>query len=190
MKLKRWIGLTICLFLFAAPSPAGATECIPATPEQQVASAEVIVTAAVTAMDDGVMIRAGNTITMPEQGVPFTLKVDRVYKGEAGPDLTVHQRAILGAPNLQPGDRWLLFLHRDGFGNLTAGPCTPSTKLAAGTEPTPELAKALGSGRAPGGETGVGTGSYLTVWVAGAGAMGALLAGAGICLFWRRRRGR
>ncbi|MGE5675040.1 MAG: hypothetical protein ACM3XM_14385 [Mycobacterium leprae] len=85
------------------------------------------------------LIRSGNTIRMPETGIPHMLDIEHVYKGEVGSSLTVYQRWIVGAPSLQVGDRWLLFLHRDQFGNLTAGPCTPSAKLEPGTEPAPEV---------------------------------------------------
>lgn len=183
------IGFSVISLLLSALSvPAAATQCIPATPEQHVASAEMIVTGSVTAMDESVMIRSGNSITMPEKGVPFTLKIERVYKGEAGPELTIHQRAILGAPNLFVGDRWLLFLRRDGFGNLTAGPCTPSLKLEGGAGPGPELAMALGPGRAPIPGQARGPVRGWAVWAAGAAVVGVVAVGAALFLLRRMRR--
>lgn len=190
MRLPVWVRpfvrfLAVVLLLAALYDPAAATQCMPATPEQHVASAELIVVGSVSAMDQSVMIRSGNTITMPEKGVPFTLKIERVYKGEAGPELTVHQRAILGAPNLFVGDRWLLFLHRDGFGNLTGGPCTPSLKLEGGAGPGPELAKALGPGRAP--TPGQAAGP-VRGWLPWAAAVAGVVAAGAVLFFIMRRR--
>lgn len=179
MQLSARIALLLCLFVFVAVRPAEATDCALATAEERVAGAEMVVIGLVAAVDDSVLIRSGNTISMPEKGIPHKLEIERVYKGEAGPSLTVYQRWIIGAPNLQVGDRWLLFLQRDQFGNLTAGPCAPSARLEPGTELAPTLLAALSEGRAPSG----------TVW----GRQGQLVAlgvaaiGASLYLLWRFR---
>lgn len=178
--------LAVVLLLAALYDRAAATQCLPATPQQHVESAELIVIGSVTAMDQSVMIRSGNSISMPEKGVPFTLTIERVYKGEVGPELTVHQRAILGAPNLFVGDRWLLFLHRDGFGNLTAGPCTPSLKLVGGAGPGPELATSMGPGRDPAPGQAAGPIRGWLPWAAA--AAGVVAAGAVLFFIMRRRR--
>lgn len=149
MKPLLRIALPVCLFLFFAAYPVGATQCFDSTVEETVAGAHTIVIGSVIAVDDSVLIRSGNTVGMPEKGVPHRLEIERVYKGKAAPSLTVYQRWTIGAPPLRLGDNWLLFLHVDKSGHLTAGPCDPSIKLAPGSEPPLELAVVLGEGRAP-----------------------------------------
>lgn len=105
MKRSSRIALLLFLCVFLTASQVGATDCIQSTVKERVAGAHTVVIGVVTAVDDSVLIRSGNTVSMPEKGVPHRITIERVYKGEAGPSLTVHQRWILGAPNLQVGDR-------------------------------------------------------------------------------------
>lgn len=112
---------------------------------------------------------------------PHTLAVERYYKGGSESRLTIYQQRTLGAPVLRVGERWLLFLHVDRFGHLTAGPCAPSAKLEPGQDPSGYVAGWLGDGWAP-------DAPPAGPWNLAAGIVFFVLAAGGLVAFLRRRR--
>jgi hypothetical protein len=182
VKVVPAIALTVCLLLPLAARPVVATDCMQTTPQERAKWATAIVSGVVTGVNESVIIRSPKTIRMPETGVPHTVQVERIYKGEVGSEVTVYQTGILGAPHLQVGDHWLLFLDVDKFGHLRAGPCVPSTKVGPGGLLPTELAAALGPGWAPGGTAAVSQGrGQIAWWVV---SIGVVVAGAGLYLLW------
>lgn len=170
MNLRRSLAVTLLLLLLVG-RPAGATQCVPGiTLAEHIQGADTVVLGRVVAVDLSVIqvtpLPNGNSIqAMPEGGVPYTLAVERVFRSpgdSARGKLTVHSRGIDGAPNLDVGDRWLLFLHRDEAGRLQTSPCNPSRQLRPGEQLPPDLAAALGPGRAAAAVPG-------WVWLAAAG---------------------
>lgn len=179
------LALLIGIVTLAAAPPAAATQCFPATLGQQIARADTVLIARVIGADSSTIKRSGNTLSLPEEGVPYYLQVERVFSGNAAIMTVVHHRNIIGAPNLNPGERWLLFLYRDEAGRLQVGPCNPSRIVGDATPLPQELADALGQGFAPGGA--IVTSPRTWLYAAGAGAV-LMLAVVAAAVLWHRKR--
>lgn len=181
-RLVMMMLLVICSAVLMPAQPGAALSCIARTPAEHMQAAQIVITGTVTQ----VPARPGNGVR------PHVVAVDRVYKGETGPTITIMHNEMMGPDiALQQGQRYLLFLNwSPENGGWRTSLCSGSQGLP-GAMPA-EFAGVLGEGREPGAavpeEPSAGQGWSLPGWVMWA-VLATAAAGGLMLLFQVRRRG-
>lgn len=168
--MGRRLLLVLFVLLLTVP-PAAALDCDMPTPERALAQADLVLV--------GQVVSEPFFMGAPKRK-PYTIRVERVYKGTASTRVTLLHSPNIGPDiRLQKGQRYLLFMKwRIGEGFVTSS-CM-ATRQLSGALP-PEFAEALGPGWAPAGAAPGG--AAVPVWLGLVGGA-VLLAGAGVWA-WR-----
>lgn len=138
-RLAMMLLLGICVALVSVPS-GSALSCIARTPAEHLEAAQVVIV--------GEVIQAP---ARPGNGArPHVVKVDRVFKGEAGATITILHNEMMGPDiALQMGQRYLLFLNwNPETGGWRTSLCSGSQGLPGGMPA--QFAGVLGEGYEPG----------------------------------------
>ncbi|MBP8808103.1 MAG: hypothetical protein KBG48_27285 [Kofleriaceae bacterium] len=134
----RWLvaPLAMIVALVIAPPVADACRCRPPAPAKAAAGADVVFVGTVTAVDAPAVGR----------GVVGTVAVDRVWKGQVGTTVSIHDSPTSCGRGLTAGERLIVMARRDGD-RLTVRQCDGTQRATAKVERL--LTRRLGAPRAP-----------------------------------------
>ena len=187
MRLLAALVLAITSLVMFGTTPAQACSCAVGTPQEYAERAEVVFVGTVTSTDGGPKDRL----------VSYDVEVDRVFKGEVGPETSVvssSMSSMCGLPGLPEGEP-LLFFADPGSAGLTVNSCGGTGEARPGN--LKALTAVLGEAHEPSSlpdrlgspvttvdsdEDDAGT----AAWLVGGGLLFAAAVGGGVLI--RRRR--